>query len=294
MNGAMSICRVSSGKDRKMGNKKVWFVTGCSKGLGKALVEELLAQGYPVIGTSRSRESLEKIFGAESGNFLPLAMNVKEETDVKKAVESGLAKFGRIDVAVNNAGFTHLATIEEMSDADAREEFDINVFGLLNVTRNVLPVMRKQQSGHIFNVSSLGAYNVGPLSGIYCATKHAVKAISETLAQEVKEFGIHVTDVKPGFMRTEFFGSSYKTTAPEGSPYQHLYDENMEFYMGQNGNQIGDPNKAAKLYIQVAEMENPYESLPMGTDCCDGIHDICADTVKLMEDMRSVAESTNY
>ena len=229
MNGAMSICRVSSGKDRKMGNKKVWFVTGCSKGLGKALVEELLAQGYPVIGTSRSRESLEKIFGAESGNFLPLAMNVKEETDVKKAVESGLAKFGRIDVAVNNAGFTHLATIEEMSDADAREEFDI-----------------------------------------------------------------HVTDVKPGFMRTEFFGSSYKTTAPEGSPYQHLYDENMEFYMGQNGNQIGDPNKAAKLYIQVAEMENPYESLPMGTDCCDGIHDICADTVKLMEDMRSVAESTNY
>lgn len=294
MNGAMSICRASSGKDRKMGNKKVWFVTGCSKGLGKALVEELIAQGYYVIGTSRSRESLEKVFGTESESFLPLTMNVKEETDVKKAVESGLAKFGRIDVIVNNAGYTHLATIEEMSDVDAREEFDINVFGLLNVIRSVLPVMRKQKSGHIFNVSSLGAYNVGPLSGIYCATKHAVKAISETLAQEVKEFGIHVTDVKPGFMRTEFFGSSYKTTAPEGSPYKHLYDENMEFYMGQNGNQIGDPKKAAKLYIEVAEMENPYESLPMGTDCCDGIHDICAGTVKLMEDMRSVAETTNY
>lgn len=275
-------------------SKKVWLVTGCSKGLGKALVEELIAQRYPVAGTSRSKESLEKSIGAESDLFLPLSMNVKEEADVKKAIAQATEKFGRIDVVVNNAEFTHLATIEEMSDADAREEFDINVFGTLNVIRGALPQMRAQGSGHIFNVSSLGAYNVGPLSGIYCATKHAVKAISETLAQEVKAFGIHVTDVKPGFMKTEFFGSSHKTTAPEGSPYKHLYDENMKFYMGQNGNQAGDPKKAAKLYIKVAEMDAPYESLPMGTDCCDGIRDICEGTVKLMEKMRSVAETTNF
>ncbi|MBR0034496.1 MAG: SDR family NAD(P)-dependent oxidoreductase, partial [Synergistaceae bacterium] len=136
--------------------------------------------------------------------------------------------------------------------------------------------------------------NVGPLSGIYCATKHAVKAISETLAQEVRQFGIHVTDVKPGFMRTEFFGSSYKTTAPENSPYKSLYDENMNFYMGQDGHQAGDPHKAAELYIKAAEMDNPYESLPMGTDSCDGIRDICEATAKLMCDMRSIAETTNY
>lgn len=277
-----------------MSKKKVWMVTGCSKGLGMALVQELLAQGYPVAGTSRSKESLEKVFGAESDTFLPLTMNVKDEADVKRAVDCVVKKFGRVDVVVNNAGFTHLATVEEMSDADAREEFDINVFGTLNVIRSVLPVMRGQNSGHIFNVSSLGAYNVGPLSGIYCATKHAVKAISETLAQEVKAFGIHVTDVKPGFMRTEFFGSSYKATAPEGSPYKHLYDENMVFYMGQNGNQAGDPQKAAQLYIEVAEMAEPYESLPMGTDCCDGIREICANTVKLMDEMRNTAERTNF
>ena len=275
-------------------SKKGGLVTGCSKGLGKALVEELIAQGYPVAGTSRSKESLEKSIGAESDLFLPLSMNVKEEADVKKAIAQATEKFERIDVVVNNAGFTHLATIEEMSDADAREEFDINVCGTLNVIRGALPQMRAQGSGHIFNVSSLGAYNVGPLSGIYCATKHAVKAISETLAQEVKAFGIHVTDVKPGFMKTEFFGSSHKTTAPEGSPYKHLYDENMKFYMGQNGNQAGDPKKAAKLYIKVAEMDAPYESLPMGTDCCDGIRDICEGTVKLMEKMRSVAETRNF
>ncbi|KAG4095623.1 NAD(P)-binding protein [Neocallimastix lanati (nom. inval.)] len=213
---------------------------------------------------------------------------------VHDVIEKVKVKFGRIDVLVNNAGFTHLATIEEITDRDARALFDVNVFGLLNVTRNVLPVMREQKSGHIFNVSSLGAYNVGPLSGLYCATKHAVKAISETLSQEVKSFGIHVTDVKPGFMRTEFFGSSYETTIPENSPYRQLYDENMKFYKGQNGNQAGDPEKAAELYIKVAEMEDPYESLPMGTDSCDGIKEICSNTVKLMEEMRPIAESTNF
>lgn len=277
-----------------MASKKVWLVTGCSKGLGKALVEKLLAEGYSVAATSRDREALEKIFGAESEVFMPIAVNLKDESDVKSALSAVVKKFGRIDVLVNNAGFTHLATIEEMSDKDARALFDVNIFGLLNVTRNVLPTMRAQKSGHIFNVSSLGAYNVGALSGLYCATKHAVKAISETLAQEVREFGIHVTDVKPGFMRTEFFGESYQTTAPENSPYKKLYDENMNFYMGQDGKQAGSPEKAAELYIKVAEMENPYESLPMGTDCCDGIRDICANTAKLMEDMRDVAQTTDY
>lgn len=277
-----------------MKNKKVWFVTGCSKGLGNALVKKLLENDYSVVATSRNAQSLINQFGEENDKFLPISMNVKDEADVKDALAQAKAKFDKIDVVVNNAGYTHLATIEEMSDEDAREEFNINVFGLLNVIRNVLPIMREQKSGHIFNVSSLGAYNVGPLSGIYCATKHAVKAISETLAQEVKAYGIRVTDVKPGFMRTEFFGSSYKTTSCEHSPYQHLYDENMAFYMGQNGAQAGDPEKAAELYIKVAEMESPYESLPMGTDCCDGIREICAKTVMLMDEMREVAVTTNY
>lgn len=277
-----------------MKTKKVWLVTGCSKGLGNALVKKLLENGYPVAATSRNKQSLIEQFGEENGLFLPVSMNIQNETDVKSVVEQIRAKFGRIDVLVNNAGYTHLAAIEEIDMEAARNLFDVNVFGLLNVTRAVLPVMRGQHSGHIFNVSSLGAYNVGPLSGLYCATKHAVKAISETLALEVAAFGIHVTDVKPGFMRTEFFGKSYQTTISENSPYKALYDENMESYMGQNGVQIGSPDKAAELYIRTAEMEKPYESLPMGTDCCDGIREICADTVRLMDEMRDVAASTNY
>lgn len=277
-----------------MDGKKVWFVTGCSKGLGNALVKKLLEKGYPVAGTSRSKEQLERSFGPESSVFLPIAMQITSEADVKAALAKAVEKFGRIDVVVNNAGYTHLVAIEETSDQAARDLFNVNVFGLLHVTRNVVSIMRAQGSGHIFNVSSLGAYNVGPLSGLYCATKHAVKAISETLALEVKDFGIHVTDVKPGFMRTEFFGDSYQTTITPDSPYQKLYDENMAFYMGQNKNQAGDPEKAAELYIKTAEMATPYESLPMGTDCCDGIRAIAADTIKLMDEMRSIAETTNF
>lgn len=209
-------------------------------------------------------------------------------------VMSAVKKFERLDVLVNNAGFTHLAAIEEMNSKDIKALFDVNVFGLLNVTRAVLPIMRDQGSGHIFNVSSLGAYNTGPLSGIYCATKHAVKAISETLAEEVRGFGIHVTDVKPGFMRTEFFGESYKTTSPKNSPYKALYDDNMKFYMNQNGNQAGDPDKAAELYIRVAEMKEPYESLPMGTDSVTGIMEIAERTARLMADMKDIAASTDF
>lgn len=277
-----------------MTNKKVWFVTGCSKGLGNALVKKLLDEGYAVIATSRNHQSLVDQFGNESDSFMPVSMDIKNETDVKEVIQKALSKFSHIDVLVNNAGYTHLATIEETSNEAARDLFDVNVFGLLNVTRNILPIMRKQSNGHIFNVSSLGAYNVGALSGLYCATKHAVKAISETLALEVKEFGIHVTDVKPGFMRTEFFGSSYKTTFDDKSPYQQLYKENMEFYMGQNGTQAGDPEKAAELYIKTAEMENPPESLPMGTDCCEGIKEIALNTANLMDEMRETAAFTDF
>ena len=277
-----------------MTNKKVWFVTGCSKGLGNALVKKLLDEGYSVIATSRNHQSLVEQFGSESDSFMPVSMDIKNETDVKEVIQKALSKFSHIDVLVNNAGYTHLATIEETSNEAARDLFDVNVFGLLNVTRNILPIMRIQGSGHIFNVSSLGAYNVGALSGLYCATKHAVKAISETLALEVKEFGIHVTDVKPGFMRTEFFGSSYKTTFDDKSPYQQLYKDNMEFYMGQNGTQAGNPEKAAELYIKTAEMENPPESLPMGTDCCEGIKEIALNTANLMNEMRETAAFTDF
>ena len=146
-----------------MAEKKTWFVTGCSKGMGNVLARRLLEEGYRVAATSRAVDSLVESIGHESEAFLPLAMDVTDEADVARAVTEAEAKFGRIDVLVNNAGYTHLATIEELSDADARAVFDVNVFGPLNCIRAVLPGMRERGYDHIFDVSSLGAYNVGPV-----------------------------------------------------------------------------------------------------------------------------------
>ena len=136
-----------------MTSKKVWFVTGCSKGLGHALVKKLLEEGYPVAAASRDAQTLVNVFGSEGDGFLPLSLNIKDEDAVKAALDQTRKKFGRIDVVVNNAGYTHLATIEEMSDADAREEFNINVFSLLHVIRHVLPIMREQKAA----ISSMSA-----------------------------------------------------------------------------------------------------------------------------------------
>lgn len=251
--------------------KKVWFVTGCSKGLGRQLVRELLEQGYCVGACSRNRDSLIRIFGNESDTFLPLEVNPADENSVKAAVEKTCEYFGRIDCAVNNAGYTHLGVLEEFSDQEARALFDVNVIGVLNVIRHVLPLMRRQKQGHIFNISSLGAYNTGPLAGIYCASKHAVLAISETLAMETEGMGIHVTDVEPGFMRTDFLNTSRQNTYSETDEYQALIRDTMEFYDGQDGKQSGNPAISAKQIIAEAERENPRLHLPLGADSYDGI-----------------------
>jgi NAD(P)-dependent dehydrogenase (short-subunit alcohol dehydrogenase family) len=140
-----------------MNNNKIWFVTGASKGLGLTLVKRLLKQGFKVAATSRNIADLETAVGSTSADFLPLAVNIKSEESVQQAIEKTIGAFGKIDVLVNNAGYGLLGGIEEISDAEARDNFDVNVFGLLNVTRNVLPHLRQQKSGYIINISSIGA-----------------------------------------------------------------------------------------------------------------------------------------
>lgn len=275
-------------------SKKVWLVTGCSKGLGNALVNELIEQGYNVVATSRNKGSLEKSISKENDHFLPVSLDITNEENVKSVVKQVMDKFGRIDCLVNNAGFTYWGIVEEMTDVAARECFDVNFFGLLNMLRNVLPIMREQKSGLIFNTSSLGAYSVGAISGVYCATKHAVKAISETLTLEVQGFGINVVDVKPGFFRTEFLNSSYKLDDVDNSPYQNIKDKTLRFYFEQNHHQIGDPKKAAKVLIKVSKMDNPPKNLPLGSDSSQGIIDICQETIKEVENIKELSYETDF
>ncbi|HEY9261360.1 oxidoreductase [Chitinophaga sp.] len=249
-----------------MDNNKVWFITGASKGLGRSFVLQLLAQGYKVAATSRSLEDLRKI--STAADFLPLSVDLKNEHSVKAAVAATISQFGRIDVLVNNAGYGQVGSLEELSDAEARASFDVNVFGLLNVTRAILPHMRAQQSGHIFNISSIAGFTGAfPGFGVYCATKFAVDGLSESLSAETKAFGIKVTIVSPGYFRTDFLASgSLGLPAQPIVAYQAVREVQNAHQHEINGNQAGDPEKAVAAVIDIAGAENAPLHLFLGED----------------------------
>ena len=194
--------------------KKVWFITGASQGLGLALTKELLTQGYRVAATSRRKERLVEALGNPTDAFLPLECDLLDEDSIRRTVTTTVAHFGQLDVIVNNAGYGLLGALEEVSDAEARQNFDVNVFGTLNIIRHALPYLRKQHSGHFFNIASVGGFSGGfPGFGVYCATKFAVHGFTEALSEEVKPFGIAATVVSPGYFRTNFLSKSSLTVA---------------------------------------------------------------------------------
>ncbi|GAB3262056.1 SDR family NAD(P)-dependent oxidoreductase [Larkinella harenae] len=253
-----------------MDTQKVWFVTGASKGLGLSLVKQLLNGGYKVAATSRNAEELSRAVGSADG-FLPLAVDLKTEASVADAIAKTVAYFGQLDVVVNNAGYGLLGSLEELTDEEARENFDVNVFGSLNVIRQALPHLRQQHSGHIFNLSSIGGFNGSfPGFGIYCATKFAVEGFSESLATELKSFGIHVTIVEPGYFRTEFLtADSLGVSKNQLDAYQSVRDSQQAHQNQINGNQPGDPEKAVAALIRVASEANPPLHLFLGQDAYD-------------------------
>lgn len=278
-----------------MKQAKVWFVTGASKGLGLSLVQQLLAQGYAVAATSRSKEDLKKAVGEQDG-FLPLTVDLNSEASIQKSIDETVIRFGQIDVVVNNAGYGLAGGLEELSDAEARKNFDINVFGTLNVIRKVMPYLRAQQSGHIFNISSIGGFiGTFPGFGIYCATKFAVEGLTEALSAEIKSFGIHATVVAPGYFRTQFL-STGSLVVPE-KPIEAYKEvrESQAFHQNiMDGNQIGDPDKAALAMIQIAETKNPPLHLFLGTDAYDLAHNKINSIRQELEDWKSVTVSTAF
>ena len=251
-----------------METKKVWLVTGASKGLGLTLVKKLLASGYRVVATSRSMQSLIDNVGGSSETFLPLEVNLTDNGDVKAAIEQTIGHFGNIDVVVNNAGYGQIGTIEELSDEEARENFDVNVFGTLNVIRNVMSHLRAQSSGKIFNISSVGGFFGGfPGWGIYCSSKFAVAGFTEALAEEAKAFGISATVVYPGYFRTEFLSKgSVRTPALSLPEYEAARQSEKSHLDSIGGNQPNDPEKAAEVLIAVSQEQNPPVHLLLGED----------------------------
>jgi NAD(P)-dependent dehydrogenase (short-subunit alcohol dehydrogenase family) len=247
--------------------RKTWFVTGSSQGIGLVLTKQLLLEGYNVAATARNLETLKNAVGASSSQFLPLQVDLVNEDSVTEAVKSTIAHFGNIDYLVNNAGFGLIGGIEESSNKEVQESFDINVFGLLNVTRAVLPHMRAAKSGHIFNLSSVFGLIAGAGWGIYCGTKFAVEGISEALAQEVKPFGVNVTIIEPGYVRTNFL-SSGSIAVPENpiGEYAAIQEEKRKHKEDVPGNQTGDPQKIAEAIIGLSKSSEPPVRILLGSD----------------------------
>jgi NAD(P)-dependent dehydrogenase (short-subunit alcohol dehydrogenase family) len=243
---------------------KVWFITGCSTGFGRALANEVLQAGYNVVVTARKVEDVEDLVAMYPNNSVAIKLDVTNNEQISTAVAQAVEKFGTIDVLVNNAGIGYFGAIEESEDAEVRRMFEINVFGLGNMINAVLPIMRKQRSGHIVNVASIGGLVGFPGIGYYNATKFAVDGLSESLSKEVAHLGIKVTIICPSGFRTDWAGRSANNTKVSIEDYAPSAHQNKDTIRGYSGNQPGDPKRAAKAIVKAVESTNPPLRLLLG------------------------------
>jgi len=274
--------------------KKVWFITGCSTGFGRALANEVLAHGYNAVVTARNTADIEDIASHYPNTALVLPLDVTSTSDIEKAVTKAIQHFGQIDVLVNNAGIGYFAAVEESEDAEVRKMFEINVFGLANVSKEVLPYMRQRRSGHILNIASIGGLRSFPGVGFYNATKYAVDGLSEALYKEVAPLGIKVTIVAPSGFRTDWAGRSANNSSIQIADYATTAHKNINDIRGYSGKQPGDPVKAAKAMIQVVESENPPLRLLLGAAALRGAKAKLAELQHDFETWATVTEGADF
>ncbi len=273
---------------------RVWFITGASRGFGAGIAEAALAAGDAVVATARDPSTITARLGSHE-RLLATRLDVTSEAEAHEAAGQAVRKFGRIDVLVNNAGYGLLGAIEEASAKETEKLFGTNVFGLLGVTRAVLPHMRRQRSGHIINLSSVGGYTGYPGWGVYGATKFAVEGISEALQAEVAPLGIHVTVVEPGFFRTDFLDeTSLVRTAQQIDDYRETVGKTRALAADFNHGQRGDPRKLASAFIALVNAAKPPTRLPLGSDTVERIEAKHAHVAQELNAWRKVATSTDW
>ncbi|MFD2718201.1 SDR family NAD(P)-dependent oxidoreductase [Hymenobacter monticola] len=277
-----------------MDTPQTWFITGASQGLGLALATQLLAAGHRVAATSRHLAGLTAAISEPTASFLPLAVDLPSEASVAQAIEVTLATFGRLDVVVNNAGYGMGGSIEEMTDAETRHSFETNVFGALNVIRKALPHLRAQGSGHIINISSIAAMAGATGWAIYSATKAAMSACSEVLAQDVADFGLKVTVVEPGALRTNFLAPESLVMARQPIAEYEAVRASHARYLTMNGAQAGDPAKAADAIIGLASEKNPPLHLLLGTDAYERAQAKLASLTQQFDTWQAVSKSIAF
>jgi NAD(P)-dependent dehydrogenase (short-subunit alcohol dehydrogenase family) len=243
----------------------IFLVTGASRGLGRAIAEAALNAGHHVVATARHPEQLHDLAAAHGDRVAAVALDVTDYAAARHAVQSAVDHFGGLDVVVNNAGYADLASVEDMTIDAFRAQIDTNLLGVVNVTKAALPFLREQGSGHIIQVSSLGGRIANAGLSAYQAAKFAVGGFSEALAQEVAPFGLHVTVLEPGGMRTDWAGSSM-TIPPISPPYMPTVGALAAILPQGAAAAAGDPAKVAQLVLQIADMDNPPLRLLVGSD----------------------------
>lgn len=272
----------------------VWFITGCSTGLGRALARRVLERGHRAVVTARKAEDINDIAADYSATALVVALDVNDQAQVDAAIAQAVAKFSAIDVLVNNAGYGYLAAVEEGDEQDIRDMFETNFFSLAALTRKVLPGMRARSSGHIINISSVGGLVGAASSGFYNATKFAVEGLTEALAKEVEPLGIRVTAIEPGPFRTDWAGRSLKTARHPIAAYSDTAAARRAQIKSYSGKQAGDPVRAADAIIKVVESTDPPHNLILGANGLDRVRAKLAALMQSIDDWEDVTLSADY
>lgn len=275
-----------------MDNQKIWFVTGASKGMGLLLTKLLLEKGHKVAATSRNTDSLKSNVGKESDHFLPLGLDITNSEDVKRAINQTIKYFGGLDVAVNNAGFSFIGSLEELTDEEIRKALDVNLFGTVNVIRASMSQFRKQRSGRIINIASAAGYIAGPNIGSYVASKFAMVGLTEALALEAKHLNIKPTVVLPGSFRTNFLDEGSLNYAKNAIP-DYESASTYKSYAKRAGKQPGDPEKLVAELVNLANMENPPVHLILGPDSFKMIMDKRERDLEEFEAFKKISLSTD-
>lgn len=276
-----------------MDTNKVWFITGASKGLGLSLVKQLLIKGHKVAATSRNVNAFDSII-ADQENFLPLVLDLKSEASVANSFSETVNKFGKLDVVINNAGYGLGGALEELTTEEIAENFEVNFFAVVRVIQQALPYMRKQGSGFIINISSIAGFAPGTGWSMYSAAKFAVSGLSDALANDLKPLGIHVTNVMPGWFRTNF-------AKPDSIAYNKNriddYDYLREFHEKMNridGEQLGDPDKVAEVFIRLVNSKHPAVDLFLGSDAFGRAKARLEQLNGQLDEWKSLSHSTDF
>jgi NAD(P)-dependent dehydrogenase (short-subunit alcohol dehydrogenase family) len=272
---------------------KVWLITGASRGLGRAFAEEALKAGHRVVATARNSEQLAEIASKFRESVRTVSLDVTNEAQAKHAVDAAIQTFGSLDVLVNNAGYGNVSPVEDTSLADFRAQIETNLFGVIIMTKAVLPYFRERASGHVIQISSI-AGRLGPTGrAAYAAAKFGVEGFSESLAKEVGPLGIKVTIVEPGGFRTHFAGSS--TELREGRPeYDATVGATVRFQRNYNGKQPGDPLKAAEALLHITSLAEPPLRLLLGSDAYNAAENHALQVLASDRRWKDLSISTDY